>query len=173
MHTSCTSLPKLSSPQCPRATRRDRPGKGSVASYTRARPLEKCINVSPSGRFPSSRVNPVGSSIHGTPVEREARLNVSLRAAWRGRRPAGREQERPWCARHPTGSPQVHLCMWLHEVSTHAESDADPGRLVVKSGSYGVRRNGVQPFTGARAGHCQKTSAVVNLRKIVQKSAVN
>ena len=59
-----------------------------VASQMRQRPREKGNIVIPSGRFPSPRSRPDGSSMDGIPDTERPRRTTSLKVEWRGMRPA-------------------------------------------------------------------------------------
>ena len=54
---------------------------GQVASHTRSLPLFQGTSVTPSGRLPSERERPVGSSLEGKWVADIARWTMSLTAA--------------------------------------------------------------------------------------------
>ena len=59
-----------------------------VASQMRQRPREQGYTVIPSGRFPSPRSRPDGSSMDDSPAAERPRRTTSFRAEWRGMRPA-------------------------------------------------------------------------------------
>ena len=56
---------------------------GHVASHTRSLPLLQGTRVTPSGRLPSERERPVGSSLEGSWAADNARWMMSLTPAWR------------------------------------------------------------------------------------------
>ena len=58
-----------------------------IASQIRQRPREQGYTVIPSGRCPSTRSRPDGSSMDGIPAAERPRWTTSYRAEWRGMRP--------------------------------------------------------------------------------------
>ena len=70
-----------------------------VASQMRQRPRKQGYIVIPSGRFPSPRSRPDGSSMDGIPAAERPRRTTSLRAEWRGMGPALKRHDKG-CVSH-------------------------------------------------------------------------
>ena len=65
-----------------------------IESQMRHVPLENCNTVMQSGRLPSPRSRPTGSRTALKPADDKARLMMSFKAEFRGKRPALRRHER-------------------------------------------------------------------------------
>ena len=81
-----------------------------VKSHTRERPRDQGMRVTPSGRFPSVRESPVGSSWDGTSAEFKARRIMSLPRVWRAKRPHWNLQHRAWFPWASDSAPHTHVC---------------------------------------------------------------
>ena len=79
-----------------------------VASQMRQRPREYGYTVIPSGRFPSPRSRPDGSSMDGIPTAERPRGTTSLRAKWRGMRPALKRHDKGCVPNASTVVPDLH-----------------------------------------------------------------
>ena len=79
-----------------------------VASKMRQRPREKGYIAIPSDRFPSPRSRPDGSSMDGIPAAERPRQTMSLRAEWRGMRPALKRHDKGCVPNASTVVPHLH-----------------------------------------------------------------
>lgn len=89
---------------------------GQVASQTRGFPNFHGTMVTPSGRFPSDRSSPDGSSRDGILAEEKAREMTSFTAECRKCRPSLLLHLRPWVARWSTSAPQCRQEWGWHRV---------------------------------------------------------
>ena len=82
----------------------------TVTSHTRCLPISQGIMVTPSGRLPSVRYSPRGSSIEGKSKGPNVCFMRELRVAWSEKRPALLVQERPCKPSCSTLVPQWLVC---------------------------------------------------------------
>ena len=82
----------------------------TVTSHTRCLPISQGILVTPSGRLPSVRYSPRGSSIEGKSRDPNICFMRELRVEWREKRPSLLVQERPCKPSRSTLLPQWHVC---------------------------------------------------------------
>lgn len=81
-----------------------------VKSHTTGRPNFQGISVIPSGRFPSSRLVPVGSRIAGISAESKAFFNRVLTSWWRESLPELNLQLKPCKPNSSTREPHLQEC---------------------------------------------------------------
>ena len=82
----------------------------TVTSHTSCLPISPGIMVTLSGRLPSVRYSPRGSSTEGKSRDPNVCFMRELRVAWREKRPALLVQERPCKPSRSTLLPQWHVC---------------------------------------------------------------
>ena len=80
-----------------------------VASQAIGKPRSNGRTVAPSGRFPSSRVRPTGSSTLTTPASANAAFILEFTSEWRACLPTPLWQVRAWSPSSWSGAPQLHL----------------------------------------------------------------
>ena len=94
----------------PSFRRLDARASRTVTSHTSCLLISQGIMVTPSGRLPSVRYSPRGSSIEGKSRYPNVCFLRELRVAWREKRPALLVQERPCKPSCSTPLPQWHVC---------------------------------------------------------------
>jgi len=85
-------------------------GQMTVTSQVSGFPASQGTRERPSGRFPSDRLRPSGSFVHGMPVETIARATKSFSSWCLAGLPGAFLQTKPCSPCASTRAPQWHLC---------------------------------------------------------------